>query len=57
MPFSCADQQEEDGDECIAQVPTHIGGLLSSDPDLRGAKLPQAEMIRELARLQVLGNS
>jgi hypothetical protein len=35
----------------IAQVQTHIEGLLSSSPDLRGAKLLQDEMIRELARL------
>jgi len=37
--------------ECIAQVQTHIEGLLSSSPDVRGAMLLQAEMIRELARL------
>ena len=38
--------------ECIAQVQTHIEGLLSCSPDVRGAKLLQDEMIRELARLQ-----
>ncbi len=40
--------------ECIAQVQTHIEGLLSSSPDVRGAKLLQAEMIREIARLRAV---
>jgi hypothetical protein len=43
--------------ECIAQVQTHIEGLLSSSPDVRGAKLLQAEMIRELARLRACRSS